>query len=397
MLNLLGLPAILSAVLNGWQYAAAWRYPLHRKTQAQGGGFDSRALPKRAQPPGVTFLKPLKGCEPATGECLKSWLDQRYDGDIQVLFGVKSPEDPVCDIVRALLAAHQARSGGGSGRVEAQLIICPESLGANSKVSTLIQLERRAKQEILVISDADVRIPPDFLSQLAGSLRDDSVGLVNPFYRLANPATAAMRWEAVAINADFWSQVLQSRDLAPLDFALGAVMATRRSNLRKIGGFEAIADYLADDYRLGNLIAKSGCRIELCPVVVDCVAPPMNFSQVWAHQLRWARTIRHCKPAPYAASLISNATLWPMLWLAANPSLYSACFFAFALLFRVTTALSLQARLNGSPIHWRHAWVPPVKDILQCTLWVLSFLGRTIEWRGHRYRILPGGRLEALP
>jgi ceramide glucosyltransferase len=403
MLSLLGLTAILSAVLNGWQYAAALRYPLHRKSDAEEKRNDAGKAPsKPAGPsgggpaPGITFLKPLKGCEPATRECLESWLNQQYPGKVQVLFGVKSPHDPVCELARELIAAHRSRSGEEFARTKAELVLCEESLGSNSKVSTLIQLERRAEHEIIVISDADVRVPADFLNALAPPLRDDTVGLVNPFYRLANPSNAAMRWEAVAINADFWSQVLQSRDLAPLDFALGAVMATRRSNLRKIGGFESIVDYLADDYRLGNLIAKSGFKIELCPVVVDCVAPAMNIAQVWAHQLRWARTIRHCKPVPYAASLVSNATLWPLLWLVVRPSIATASFFTFAMLFRIVTARSLQRRLDRSPPPWRYAWMPPVKDILQCVLWALSFLGHTIEWRGHRYCIQPGGRLEPM-
>ena len=142
-----------------------------------------------------------------------------------------------------------------------------------------------------------------------------AVGLVNCFYRLANPSTTAMRWEAVAINADFWSQVLQSQTLKPLDFALGAAMLVRRNALAEIGGFQSLADCLADDYQLGHRIAKNGHRIALCPVVAECWDAPMNWRDVWKHQLRWARTIRVCQPLPYFFSILSNATLWPLLWL----------------------------------------------------------------------------------
>src|SRR6185437_14357220 len=125
-----------------------------------------------------------------------------------------------------------------------------------------------------------------FLVNAVAPLQSAEVGLVNCFYRLANPTTVAMRWEALAINADFWSQVLQGRSLQPLDFALGAVMTTRREQLKKIGGFEALADYLADDFQLGNRIARAGSRIALCPVVVDCLSASMNWQEAWAHQLR---------------------------------------------------------------------------------------------------------------
>src|ERR1035441_8628013 len=123
-------------------------------------------------------------------------------------------------------------------------------------------------------------------------------GLVCCFYRLANPTTLAMQWEAIGMNADFWSQVLQSRSLKPLDFALGAVMAIRRQHLEEIGGFAPLVDCLADDYQLGNRIARRGHPIILSSLVVECWSAPMGWAAVWKHQLRWARTIRVCQPVP---------------------------------------------------------------------------------------------------
>src|SRR5262249_27245117 len=134
-------------------------------------------------------------------------------------------------------------------------------------------------------------------------------GLACCFYRLPNPSTLAMQWEAIAINADFWSQVLQAQSLKPVDFALGAVMALPRSCLEEIGGFKTLVNCLADDYQLGNRIARRGHAITLCPVVVDCWSDPMDWAAVWKHQLRWARTIRVCQPLPYFFSVLSNATL----------------------------------------------------------------------------------------
>jgi ceramide glucosyltransferase len=365
--------AVLSLLLTLWQWVVAWRFPLHQRVK------------KSTFTPPVTFLKPVKGLDDKTMECLSSWLKQDYPGAIQVLFGVASPEDPVCALVRQLIRENPARN--------AQLIICPESLGVNAKVSTLIQLLRLAQHEVIAVSDADVFVPSDFLVNAVAPLCEPGVGLVNCFYRLAEPVTLAMRWEAIAINADFWSQVLQGKTLQPLDFALGAVMTTRREQLKKIGGFEALADYLADDFQLGNRIVHTGSSIALCPVVVDCRSASMNWREAWAHQLRWARTIRVCKPLPYAFSILSNATLWPLLWVVMQPGKWSLITFAVCLFVRMVMAQMLQKRLSpagGQSCFW---WLVPVKDLLQFAIWMSAFFGNHIVWRGHRFRLQRDGRL----
>ncbi|MSU57564.1 MAG: hypothetical protein EXS35_05195 [Pedosphaera sp.] len=388
-----GALAILSFLLTLWQWLAARRFPLHRR------------VADKSFAPAVTLLKPLKGCDEHTEACLRSWFTQDYDGEIQILFAVADENDPAGTIVKKLLAEFPQRA--------ARLVICPERLGANAKVSKLAQLEALAKHEVVVISDADVKVPADLLTNAVAPLRDEKIGLVNCFYRLANPTTLAMRLEAIAINADFWSQVLQSQSLKPLGFALGAVMATRRKELAEIGGFRALADCLADDYQLGHRIAKGGHRIELCPVVVECWSSPMGWGDVWRHQLRWARTIRVCQPWPYFFSILSNATLWPLLWLlflqlrgevlawelADDLSAVDVGFTvpawacAFFLLTRVVAAVTLHRRLARTGIGLAAPLLVPLKDLLQVVIWAASFLGSRIHWRGERYRLRRDGTL----
>ena len=253
--------------------------------------------------------------------------------------------------------------------------------------------------ELILVSDADVRVPPDFLANIVAPLRDSKVGLVNCFYRLANPATTAMRCEAVAINADFWSQVLQSTNLKPLDFALGAAMLTRRKLLEEIGGFAALVNCLADDYQLGHRIAQRGHRIALCPVVVECWDAPMNWCDVWKHQLRWARTIRVCQPMPYFFSILSNATLWPLLWLIASlvwsKTLCAPLIAVVCLLIRIVLAQNLQRRFMQSSDNIAPPWLVPVKDLQQAAIWAGAFLGNTVEWRGQKMRLRRDGTLIA--
>jgi ceramide glucosyltransferase len=371
--------ALLSFALALWQWVAARRFPLHRR------------VTDLSFVPAITLLKPLKGCDATTVESLQSWFNQNYTGQIQILFGVADASDPVCKIVRELIEKNPGR--------DAQFVVCAESPGANGKVSTLIQLERLAKHPLILVSDADVRVPPDFLANIVAPLRDPQTGLVNCFYRLANPATTAMRCEAVAINADFWSQVLQSTNLKPLDFALGAAMLTRRKLLEEIGGFAALVNCLADDYQLGHRIAQRGHRIALCPVVVECWDVPMNWCEVWKHQLRWARTIRVCRPLPYFFSILSNATLWPLLWLIASlvwsKTLCAPLIAVVCLLIRMVLAQNLQRRFMQSRDDIAPPWLAPVKDLQQAAIWAGAFLGNTVEWRGQKMRLRRDGTLIA--
>ena len=369
--------ALLSLVLVLWQWLAARRFPLHQR------------VPDPEFAPAITLLKPLKGSDETTAGSLQSWFNQNYPGPTQILFGVADADDPVCKIVGELIQKNPGR--------DAQLVVCGESLGTNGKISTLLQLERSAKHGLILIGDADVRVPADFLAHAVAPLRDDKTALVSCFYRMANPVSTAMRWEAIAVNADFWSQVLQAATLKPLDFALGAAILVRRQALAEAGGFNALANRLADDYQLGRRIAGNGHHLALCPVVVECWTAPMNWRDVWQHQLRWARTIRVCRPLPYFFSILANATLWPLLWLvlslASSATLCAPLMAIACLLIRICLAQNLQRRFTPSRALVSPAWLVPVKDMLQVALWLGAFAGSTIEWRGQRLKLRRDGTL----
>jgi ceramide glucosyltransferase len=399
---------LLSVMLLLWQYFAARRFPLHQPA------------PVSNFTPGITILKPLKGRDDHTADCLRSWMTQRHDGPLQILLGVADPTDPACDVVRELIHSHP--------QVDAELVFTSEPLGPNAKVANVLQLARNAKHEVLCVSDADVHVPEDFLANTVGPLRNPEVGMVNCFYQLADPPNFAMRWEAIAVNADFWSQVLQSNTMQPQNFALGAVMMLRQDTLQKVGGFEPLLDYLADDYQLGNRIAATGARVEMAPVVVECRDKPMGFGAVWQHQLRWARTIRASQPVPYFLSIVSNVTLWSVLliffgvtrqvpvlgvtdtgrfylpfWRGAATADsnyfietgYTAALLigVAAILLRIIVGSALAKRLTRNKFYYDLCWVVPLKDLLQVGVWLSAFLGNTVEWGGRKFRIVSGGKV----
>lgn len=372
----LAILATLSSLLLLWQWFAARRFPLHASTLA------------RDFTPPVSILKPLKGCDETTAASLQSWLTLCYGGPVEVLLGVADASDPVCEVVRRLVAANPGCS--------ARLVVCENLAGANAKVAKLVQLEKLAAHDLILISDADVRVPADFLNQVVAPLREEKIALVNCFYRLANPTTTAMQWEAVAVNADFWSQVLQSQMLQPLDFALGAVILVRRRALAEIGGFPPLANCLADDYQLGRRIARNGHRIALCPVVVECWDATQTWVQVWNHQLRWARTIRICQPGPYFLSILANASLWPLLWVAAalkGDSWWATLAVGCFLLLRILLAWDLQRRFTPERVLVSPFWLTPVKDLLQAAIWLCAFLGNAVQWRGRKMKVRRDGSL----
>jgi len=380
-LNLiLAVFAVLSFALALWQFLAARRFPLHKRIAATNFA------------PNISILKPLKGCDATTAESLQSWLNQNYPGQTQILFGVADASDLVCPIVRELIQKNPDR--------DAQLVICSEPLGANAKVSKLAQLEPHARHDLILICDADVRVPADFLANFVAPLREPNTALVNCFYRLANPTTMAMKWEAVAINADFWSMVQQSQSLKPLDFALGAAILIRRNALAEIGGFKSLADCLADDYQLGQRIFKNNHGIALCTVVVECWDAPMDWQDVWKHQLRWARTIRACQPLPYFFSILSNATLWPMLWaavsIAAATTFWAPMTALVFLVLRIVLAQKLQRRFTPDGRLISPFWLVPVKDLLQMAIWLGAFIGSTVEWRGRKMKLSHDGTLKEI-
>jgi ceramide glucosyltransferase len=364
----------LSVGLNLWQWVAGLLFPIRRTETCKEFS------------PAISVLKPLKGCDAETESCLESWFQQEYAGEWELLFAVASLQDPVCAIVRRL----QEKYAG----VRAELIIADPVLGPNAKVSSLCYLSRRARHDHLVISDADVFVKKDFLSQVIGGMNDETVGLVNCFYILAEPRNAAMRLEAIAVNADFWTQVLQGLTLRKMDFALGAVMVTRRSELAKIGGFEALLEHLADDYELGNRISKLGRRLVISDVPVECRNAEQTAVAVWRHQLRWARTIRVCQPLGYFFSILSNGTVWPVLALASGTTLGRwTC--GTGLVLRMLGAVSNYRRVTGK-MKWWVAPLAPVKDLASAVLWLLSFGGNQITWHGERFRVCRGGKLTPL-
>lgn len=339
--------------------------------------------------PGVTVLKPLKGLDIDLYENLSSFCRQDYP-KFQLVFGVADADDPAVAVVRRLQAHFP--------NVRIDLVVDGRVYGTNYKVSNLHNTYRAAAHDVIVIADSDIRVAPDYLRRIVTQLDDPEVGVVTCLYKAVNTGGLPTLIESLFINTDFAPMVLVARIVEKPSYAFGATMAVRRSVLDEIGGFLPLADYLADDYHLGHKIAARGYRLALSDVVVETVLAVGSWKRLIDHQLRWARTYRNCRPGGYLGSIFTHGTLWATLNLFYNHFSFRAGLVA-ALVYGVRIALAsrIANRHIHAPLRWREALLVPLKDLFVSAIWGLCFMGDTVSWSGHEFRVLEGGRMVLVP
>src|SRR6266568_6746773 len=334
--------------------------------------------------PPVSILKPLKGTDPEMYHSLRSHCLQDYP-QYEVLFGITDPNDPAITVVERLIKEFPDRA--------IRPVRCEKMLGANGKVSSLAQMTAVAKFDWLLVNDSDIRVENDYLHRIVTELSAPGLGLVTCLYRGIPARTLASRLESLGISTDFCAGVLAARQIeGGLRFGLGSTLALRRRDLESIGGFEAIADYLADDYELGRRIAEKNLKVALSgSVVVETYLPAYSFAGFFSHQLRWARTIRASRPAGYAGLLLTFTLPWALLTLlTARGAAWAWGIFVAALLIRSIMAIVTARLVLRDEEVLRSFWLLPVRDILAVVVWLGGLVGQRIVWRGESFQLQQG-------
>ncbi len=369
--------AVMAAVT-----ALLWR---HRPARWTGAG-GSLAAPE------VTVLKPLCGAEPQLYESLRSFCDQTYSR-FQIVFGVRDPDDPALAVVRRLQREFPQR--------DLDIAIDASQHGSSLKVSNLVNMMRLARHDYLVVADSDVRVPRDYLARVVAPLTDPRVGIVTCPYRGLARRGAWSLLLAAFINDWFMPSVFVAAALGSRAFAFGATIAIRRPTLEAVGGFQAIADQLADDYRLGELTRKEGLRTVLSEVIVETWVDEASARDLVRHELRWLRTIRAVRPAGYASSFVTFelpvAVLGCLLAGSAGAPAAAAGDAALVMLAVTGAArllLHFGVRKLGSALS--QLWVLPLNDLLAFTLWCWGFVSRRVHWRQARYRVARDGSAQPI-
>lgn len=343
--------------------------------------------PPRDFPP-VSILKPLKGTDPEMYESFRSHCLQDYP-NFEMLFGISDENDPAAELVAKLQREFPSQA--------IQLLRCEKNLGANGKVSSLVQLAAAAKYGILLVNDSDIRVSQDYLRTVIGELQLENTGLVTCLYRGVPAIALASRLEALGISTDFVPGVLAAKQIeGGLHFGLGSTLVFRRTHLEAIGGFESIVDYLADDYELGKRIAERGLRIVLSKTVVETFLPPYGVAGFFSHQLRWARTIRVSRPGGYAGLLLTYTLPWAALSLVlARGATWAWVLLATALFLRITTAWASAVSVLNDREAIRSLWLLPLRDFIAPIIWIAGIFGRNIMWRGQKFQ-LNNGKLKGI-
>ncbi len=337
--------------------------------------------------PSVTLLKPLTEWTDQVRENLLSFCRQDYP-DYDLIAGIPRRD--------AMEIAQKALTSGPCQR-PIHWEVCNPELTPNPKISELLHLYPHARRDVLILSDADIRVGPDYIRQVVAPLSNPTVGAVTCLYTTPEATTLPGIVEALIINVDFIPSVLVAHHLFGARFMLGATIALRRATLEAIGGLRALANYLADDYQLGVRVVRAGYRIAISRHIVENRLPPMSLLDLYRHQLRWARTIRVNQPVGWLFSCISFLTGWAVLWLVASD--FSAVgwrLLAMTTIFRMLEGSYLNDSLNGLRAYWRVAWLMPVKDAFYMLVWFLSFTGNRVHWAGREYVVNRDGRMTLL-
>ncbi len=353
---------------------AARRYLAMRPPQPP----ESKALPP------ISVLKPLYGLDEGLEENLRSFFAQDYP-DFELLFAVHRADDPAVAVVERL---RREFPRGPAARV----IVTGEPPGPNAKAFSLQRMMAEARHHLLVMSDSDVRVAPGMLERVAREFQDARVGVVTCPYRAVAGRSAWSRLEAIGMNTEFLGGVLVARMLVGMKFALGPTIAARREVLERMGGFEHLKDFLAEDFVMGKLAAEMGYRVLLSSCVIEHRIGSQDLGTNLRHRMRWARSTRRSRPLGYWGQAFTNPLPLALLLWAFEPRAWPLVLVTGV--FRAAAAWSVAGWVLHDPLTWQRWWLIPVQDALSFFIWIAGFFGNTILWRGRKCYVLPDGRFK---
>jgi ceramide glucosyltransferase len=329
--------------------------------------------------PPLSILKPIYGLDRETYENYASFCLQEYP-DYEILFCVSDDQDPAIPVIAELARNFPERT--------IKLIVGSEPLGVSDKVNKLCRMVRAAAHEIVVVSDSDVRVGPGYLRAIAAPFRDPKVGAVTCLYRGLTDGSLAANLEAIGNSTDFTAGVLVAWLLGDVNFTLGATMATTKTRVAEIGGFESLVDHFSDDYELGNRIAASGHRVELSTFPVGIVYPAQSLGDAFRHQLRWNLSIRYSRPAGHLGLIFTQGLPLALLAAVFAPSAGWAVALVFGyLVLRGVSAWIIGVWGMGDGLLRAKIELLPLRDLFAFVVWVVSFFPQRIHWRGREFYV----------
>jgi ceramide glucosyltransferase len=332
--------------------------------------------------PPLSLLKPVRGVDFASYENFASFCKQNYK-TYEILFCVNEMSDAAVPVIQKVMADFPER--------KIRILSNAKQYGTNRKVNNLALMASEAQYEFLVQTDGDVRVEPNYLKELIAPFEDSSVGVVSCFYRgVAQPSLPA-ELEAVGAVSDFFAGAIVADWMEGVTFALGASVATTKTWLEKIGGYEGFADYLADDYEIGNRVHKAGGKVLLSREAVWTMYPTLRFRDFWEHQLRWARTVRLVRPGSYFGLIATHGLPWAVLAALVAPTAWISVAFLLAyFVLRLTMAWTVGVWGIKDKILRRKLWLVPFRDAFHFVVWLAGFTSNRVKWGEYEFEIRKG-------
>ncbi len=338
--------------------------------------------------PAVTILKPVHGMEPRLAENLESFFQQDYPR-FDIIFAARDADNAALQVAEGLRRQYP--------QVKSSIVLSGPPTWPNAKVFSLDRMIRTTDNDYFVISDSDVLVRPDFLRNVVAPLLDRKVGLVTCPYEGIPSSDLWSRLEALGMSVEMPSGVMVADMMEGMRFAMGAVMATRRDALEKIGGIAATADYYSDDFVLGNEVWAAGYKVVLSHHIVGHVLMPRTFRQTFGDQLRWMKSTRYSRPMGHVGTGLTFAMPFGLLGLAAGLAMGHAGLgiglLAAAWLNRTLQALAVGWGTIGDKRALKYCWLYPLRDLMGSVIWMGSFTSRNFFWRGETYRFSSGGKI----
>ena len=358
-----------SLVYSLLQVIAAMRYLKVRPSQLQS----SEA---------ISILKPLAGLDLDLESNLRTFFEQDYPS-FEILFAVRSESDPAVPLVSRLQKEYS--------QVRSRLIVTGEPSYPNAKVFSLEHMMGAAAHDLLVMSDSDIRVTPDLLHTAAAEFQDAGLGVATCPYRAVPGASFWSRLEATGMNTDFWGGALVARMLEGMRFAVGPTIVARRRVLQSIGGFARLKDYLAEDFVMGQFAAEAGHGVMLSSYVIEHHIGSASFGDNMAHRVRWARSTRRSRPTGYIGQLFTMPFPLALIVCALSPAWWPVL--PLTVVMRAIAAYTVSVRVLRARLNWA---LLPIEDVIGFFFWIAGFFGKTISWRGRRYRLYGDGRFELI-
>ena len=343
--------------------------------------------PNGTERPPISILKPLKGADPELEANLRTCFQQEYPGDWEIVFALADPADPAADIVRKLESEFSL--------VHSRLLIVGDSPYANAKVWSLEKLCAASAHDLVVMSDADIRVTPTMLSTIAAEFSSNpKLGLATCPYRAVAGPSLWSQTEALGMNTEFISGVLVARMIEGMRFTLGPTVAARKVAIEAAGGWRSLQNFLAEDFVLGQRVTAKGWRSILSSYVVEHRIGSEALGPNFAHRLRWNRSTRRSRPLGYIGQLFTNPlpiffAVWPLTG-------FELGFLGAAVMLRFTVAFAAQNGVLNDEFRPRDLYQLPLQDLMSFCFWIAGFFGNTIHWRGRVYRLNRDGTFTLL-